>query len=313
MCGGGGGMKAPDPMVEAQAEIKRMQEQYKIDQQRAVAAAKTAADTEAAGRKTWQTDLGTSRTQALKAITNQFKGAGLDSADYMDRINAALDLEQAGKSYGGSTGFSKDIGTGVMGDVRNSTIRDYNKAINTYAPEGFEQKAFADTSDDAVLAAILGEQFSGASDSIMRAHERGTLNDQGYKYAMDNLNTQKSAGNARLQSLGGGVLEGYPKQLGDIAKGARTGASSWDFGDTFDPNTYGTQLTGRQKDLSGRLEGDIRSAVGGEQFFNIDDLISKGTVGQGAVNGNPTSLAGAIAGRKKEEEEQRGLGTQGSF
>lgn len=320
MCGGGGGgqtVAAPDPMKEAEAQIKQLQAQYALDQKSAVAAAQRAADKEAADRAQWSTDLGGARNQALKSVQSLFKTKGVDASNYMDRINAALDLEQGSKSFGGDTGFSKTLGTGILDDIRGSTIRDYQSAIDKFAPAGYQDTAFASTADDAIIEAILGEQFGEASDSILRARDRGTLNDVGYDYAMKNLGSQRTAANARLQEMGGGILGGYRDQLSSIINNAKTAAGSWDFGQKFDPTTYSKQLTSKQGDLSGGLEGALRNAVGGEQFFNIADLIQKGGVGQGAQNtglgGQSGSLLSAIKDRKKDEEAERGLGTQGSF
>lgn len=258
------------------------------------------------------------RKRTYASVQQQFRDAGLDPAAYDQRILNALDLQQSAFVPGGTTTFSNDTGKNVLADVRKQKVRDYNNAVNAYAPEGFETGAFADTADDNIINSILGSQYDDATAAITRARDRGTLNDVGYKYAMDNLGTTKSAANARLQSLGGGVLSGYRTQLGDIAKNARTGASSWDFGDTYDPNTYKTSIENKKASLGGLLEGDVRNAVGGEQFFDWNALIQKGGIGQGSTNTGLGSmddgtLLGAISQRKKDEETTRGLGTQGAF
>lgn len=318
MCGGGGStVEAVDPMKEARAQIKVLQQQYEMDERNRIAAEERQAQKDIADRAAWEEALGVQRSNAQSNIGRQFSQAGLDAADYEDRIAAALDLAQSGIGYeaGATPMFGSDIGTNLIGDLRNEQIKQFERGINEFAPEGFEQTAFASTADDAIIDAILGEQFSEASDAIMRARDRGTLNDAGFRYAMDNLNTQRAGANSRLQGIGGGILEGYRGELSGIVNNARTGASGFDFGDTFDPDTYRTQLETRQGELSGGLEGAIRNAIGGEQFFNTSDLIQKGGIGQGATNNgaNAPALAAALSNRKKQEEEQRGLGTQGSF
>jgi hypothetical protein len=304
-------------MAQAEAQIKILQQQYDLDERQALAALEREKAQETADRAQWQTDLGAGRSRADAAIRKQFETAGLDAETYEDRINAALDLAQSGLTYGQSPVFGTGLGDDILGDIRTSQVKEYQKAIGGFAPEGFTQSAFASTSDDAVIDAILGEQFSAASDSILRARDRGTLNDAGFRYAMDNLNTQKQAAMSRLQQTGGGILEGYRGSLEDIVKNAQTGAGSWDFGDTFDPEVYRKQLETKQGELGGRLEGDLRNAIGGEQFFNVGDLIQKGGVSQGATNtglgSQSGSLLSAITQRKTDEEQQRGLGTQGSF
>lgn len=317
MCGGGGAPRAPDPMVQAEAQIRMLKEQYALDEKQALAALERQKAQEAEERAQWTTDLGSNRAKSEAAIRAQFAKTGLDPMQYEDRIAQALDLAQSGLTYGQTPSFGTGLGENILRDIRGSQVKDYQRAINEWAPEGFSTNAFASTADDAIINAILGEQFGSASDSILRARDRGTLNDAGFRYAMDNLNTQKQAAMARLQDMGGGILEGYRGSLDDIVKNARTGAGTWDFGDTFDPNFYRTQAETRQSELGGRLEGDIRNAIGGEQFFNTTDLIQKGGIGQGAQNTGLGSQSGglmaAITQRKSEEEKQRGLGTQGSF
>ena len=318
MCGGGGSAPQPvDPIKQAEADIRVLQQQYELDQQRAAQDYERKQQQQAQERTQWGEDLGVSRANTRSSIDALFGQKGLDVSEYDDRIRAELDRAQAGIGYGSQPQFGSDIGTNLLDNLRNEQIRGFQKGINEFAPEGFEQSAFASTADDAILQAILGEQFGTASDSILRARDRGTLNDQGFEYAMTNLDQQRKAAEARLQDTGGGILEGYRGELGGIVDNARTGAGGWDFGDTFDPNTYRTQLETRQGELGGRLEGDIRNAIGGEQFFNTSDLIQKGGVGQGAQNtgmgGQSGSLLGAISKRKEDEGQERGLGTAGSF
>lgn len=316
MCGGGG-VEAPDPVAQAKAEIMRLQEQYRLDQQRADQEYARQKEQEAADRAQWETDLGNARTTTRGLIDQQFTDAGLDVADYDSRIRSALDLAQSGIAYGSSPTFSTELGSEILGDVRDAQIKDYNRGLDAFAGQGFADEAFGSTADDAILEAILGEQFGEASDSILRARDRGTLNDAGFQYAMDNLNTQKTAARSRLEDIGGGILGGYRDELNTIGSNARNAANNWDFGDTFDLQGYQDSLTNKQNDFSGRLEGDIRNAIGGEQFFNTNDLIQKGGVGQGAQNtglgAQSGSLLGAITDKKKEEEQERGLGTTGSF
>lgn len=315
--GGGDTVQPTDPMREAQSQIAQLREQYRLEEEQAMRAMERERAEAEAGRARFETDVTGARQATRGGIDQMFAQRGLDPMEHDARIRSALDVAQAGIPYGGEARFSPDIGDNILGAIRNENIRGYQGSINQFAPEGFADQAFASTSDDAIIEAVLGEQFSESSDAIMRARDRGTLNDTGFTYANTNLENQRRAASARLQDIGGGILEGYRGQLGDIASNARTAAGGWDFGDTFDPNTFRTQLEGRQGELSGRLEGDIRNAIGGEQFFNTADLIQKGGVGQGVTNtglgAQGGSLLAAMQERKKDEQKQRGLGTQGSF
>lgn len=318
MCGGGGSAPQPvDPLRQAEADLQVLREQYQLDAQQAEKAYERQKMQEAAEREQWGQDLSQSRLATQGSIEDLFMQRGLDPTEYAPRIGSALDRAQAGIAFGAQPVFSGDIGDTLLEQLRNEQIRGFQRSVNEFAPEGFATNAFGSTSDDAIIEAILGEQFGEASDSVLRARDRGTLNDQGFQYAMTNLEQQRRAAAARLQNLGGGVLEGYRGQLQDLADTARQGAGSWDFGDTFDPTIYRTQLEQRQGELSDLLEGDLRNAVGGEQFFNVADLLQKGGVSQGATNTGLGAQSGglltAIADRKKQEEQQRGLGTTGSF
>lgn len=318
MCGGGGSAPAPpDPLAQAEADIRTLQAQYELDAAAAQREYERELENEQRERDQFASDLAGARTRTRSSIDDLFTRTGLDVADYDDRIASELDRAQAGITFGMNPVFSSDIGDNILSDLRNEQIRQFQRGINEFAPEGFEQTAFASTADDAIIDAILAEQFGEASDSILRARDRGQLNDVGFDYAMSNLDQQRMAANSRLQDIGGGILEGFRGQLGDIAGNARTGAGNYDFGDTFDPEVYRTQLETRQGELGNRLEGDIRNAIGGEQFFNTDTLLQKGGINQGAQNtglgAQSGGLLGAIQERKKEEEQQRGLGTAGSF
>lgn len=319
MCGGGGSrIEQPDPMQQAQAQIQLMAEEARIRREDEARARELEMLREQELRQEFNDTLSSNRNAAFDNVRQTFQQRGLDPMSYEERIQRALDLEQQGMNFTtGVNTFDKDFGTRLLDDLRNERVREFQQNINSFAPEGFETQAFGSTADDAILDAILGDQFSQASDAILRSRDRGVLNDAGFRYAMDNLNTQKSAAGSRLQDIGGGILEDYRGQLRGIADNARTGAGNFDFGSTFDPSIYGSKIETRRNELSGGLEGDIRNAIGGEQFFDIASLIQKGGVGQGATNtglgARSGGLLAAFGQRKNNEEQLRGLGTRGAF
>ena len=118
-----------------------------------------------------------------------------------------------------------------------------------------------------------------------------------------------------MQDIGGGILEQGRNELRDVANQGFTQARNYRFGDVFDPTTTQTNITNRQNEFMGNLEGNIRGAVGGEQFFNTDDLISRGGAAQGVTNpaGTTTGLLDVLSARNKKTQQTTGLGSQGSF
>lgn len=317
MCGGGGGSpKAPDPMLQAQADMATAKNQFTLDRKASKWGARNDAKIKGEERDLWEADLLANRINTRSGIDQQFADAGLTQEDYGEMITASLDRAQGGISFGSAGTFAADTGTNLLDDILKSTVRDYQGQINEFAPEGFESTAFASTADDDIIAAILAEQFGTAQSGIQRAFDRGTLNQSGFDSAMLDLGNQNTAANAELQGIGGGILETNRGYLGDIAGNARTAAGNYNFGDTFDASLYSDSIATRTGELTGSLEGDIRNAIGGQQFFNTNSLINKGGVSQGAQNPGGVaggSLLAAVKSNNEDADKSRGLGTQGSF
>lgn len=268
-------------------------------------------------RMQFKSQRGKNREYAISDARGDLEAKGLNPDDYMKYINEEVRKQGRDLNYkSGNNKWSNDTGSLVLDAIRGDKQLGFNTAVNKFAPEGYENTAFADTMDDPILQSILDTQYGEATTALDRAKARGSLNDTGYQSALDALNAQKSAGMSTLQDIGGGILSGYRSDIGDIIGNARTGANTWDFGSTYDPNTYKSQVDAKVGDYTGRLEGDIRGALGDTQLFDWSSLISKGGIGQGPTNpglGGQLSLQDAIAKRKQDETASRGLGTQGSF
>jgi len=200
----------------------------------------------------------------------------------------------------------------ALNSEQNNRRNTYQNQVQSRFAPNFESKTFADTSDDAIIEALYGEQYNPALDTLNRARGRGTLDESGYQYAVNSLGQQGEAAKAQLQSLGGGVLGTYRSQLRDIGDTARNAASGYTLGQNFDLNDYGTRADDLTKSLQGSMSGDLRNALGSKQLFNIDELITKAGSFQGANNGQG-GLLDQLAEKKKKDEEQRGIGNTGSF
>lgn len=256
-------------------------------------------------------------------IADAFKGKNLKTTDYQDDIDHYIaDLLKPIKPTSDYSKYSyQDAGEKVLGGIRTDQIEDYNQDLNAkYGSGNYGSTLFPPTRDDPILTSILQPQFNDASSAVKAAFDRGTLGQTGYDTAMKGLGGQQTAGMSSLQSTGSGVMGGYIKDINDLITGAHTQAGKWDFGSNWEPQDAISNITTTGADYQGRLEGDIRTAVGGKQFFNWNDLIRSGGMAQGLYNpatdttgAGGSTLAKAIADRKKREDTSRGLGTQGSF
>lgn len=322
MCGGGGGghtVPQVDPFAEARAQIEVLREEERIRLKREVAQRERELADRAQKEQLFNTNLGSAYNSALQYGQQRFGELGLGE-DIFNKYQAELDRVKASVPFladNPGTYFSESIVDSVLGRERDSTRRNYVNQLNQFANDGFAKNLWADTADDALIDSILSAQYQDASDSILRAYERGNLNDAGYQYALKNLDQQRTAAYSRLQDLGGSVLGDFRTGLNDIAEQARSKANAWDFGMSFDPTTYKSQIDSTYNDQKSKLEGRLRGALGGEQLFNIDDMIQRAGINQGMVNPaqqvNGGSLLEAIAQKQQNEEKKRGLGEQGAF
>lgn len=203
----------------------------------------------------------------------------------------------------------------LVGDETELQRQRLNTQLNQFASPGFSYGLVPNQADDPILATILDEQYQDALSSITRARDRGNFSDFGFTSALENLNSQRSAANSQLQGIGGGVLEDFRTGLRDIAGQGRTRADSFQFGDVFDPSSVQGQIDDYFAERSGRLEGDIRSALGGEQLFNVGQVLGRAGSAQGAQNASARSpaLLNALAQREEERARNRGIGSQGVF
>lgn len=309
----------PDPMEEAQAQMRILREQAAIaEEQRLAQEAREKAAYEADLAK-FNTTVGNLYSTSLDQGESRLLRDNLDTDYFLplltERLDAArLRIPELTADPGAYFNLDTMYNT-LINDETARKRRSLNQELDAFAAPGFATSRVADTMDDPILNAILGEQYADASTSIMRARDRGNLSDFGFQTALGNLDTQKSTALSRLQGLGGGILEGFRTSLRDIAEQGRSRADAFQFGDAYDPSTTRSALETAFADRSGRLEGDIRSALGGERLFNVGDILGRASTAQGAQNetrASPIMLA-ALAAREEDRAKRRGIGSQGVF
>ena len=310
----------PDPMAEARAMMLLEQERARIAEEQRLAEEERKRVQRERDMETFNTNVGAARNQAYGAATDRFGSMGLDDPRFtnalgieLDRIRSTIpELDPTPANY-----FGSNIADTVIGQERGIEQRSLRNALNQFAGNGFAMDRIQNTVDDGILAAILGDQYTGASETLLRAKDRGTINDDGYNAGLRILDNQRTAGNARLQDLGGGILEQGRTELRDIASTGFDRANNFDFGDPYSVDQTRTQLDSAYGDFSSGLEGKIYNALGGEQLFNIEDIISRSGTAAGLSNSSSSasnsSLLDALSKRQTERDKQRGVGEQGAF
>jgi len=316
MCGGGGNAPEPvDPQAQAQAQISIEQERARIE------AAQRASELErqAAQREIDIGDFNTSLDAAFQGALTRgsdvITGRGLNLDDFLPQLTSSLQSTRQSIPFldpNPGSFFGPDIADIILNRAQDTQRRGFRNTLNEFAAPGFASDLFPGSADDAILSSILNEQFQPASDSLLRAFQRGNLTDQGFQTATSQLGSQREAADARLQDLGSGVLGDFRSELRDIAGTGFDRAGAFQLGETFNPQDVQRQIESRTSDLTGRLGGNIRNVLGGEQLFNIEDLITRGGISQGAQNPN-SGLFDAFASRERERDKRRGLGSEGVF
>jgi len=316
MCGGGGGQPAPnDPFEQAQAQILIEQERARIQAQQLAAQLGRDATKAETDRVTFDRNIGQAFEGALSRGSDVISERGLNLDEFLPGLTSALEATRRSVPFldpNPGAFFGEGIADTVLNRAQDTQRRGFRNELDEFAAPGFARTLFPGTADDSILQSILNEQFQPASDAILRAFQRGNLTDQGFQTSNNQLDSQRDAGLARLQDIGGGVLGDFRNELNEVAGTGFGRANTFELGGNFDPSSTRSLIDSTFADQSGNLSGAVRNALGGEQLFNIEDIITRGGIAQGAQNATP-ALFDAFDKRNKEREKQRGLGSEGVF
>jgi hypothetical protein len=282
----------PDYAAESRARQEEANNQARIDDQRA-ATAKAAADTQHAN------DVSASQGRVASAYgaaqgygRSKLSAKGLDpTAGYGQQIlneyQSSLDRAKSGAPeivQDASSLFGPSLYDTAYGDVRSSARNDYNKKAGSFIGDGFDTNTWNDNADDSILQSILGDQRTEAQTSLDRALARGTINDVGYNTGKKTLGNEYTAGLAKANQTGLGVLSGYRKDLNDFAGNVHNKIDNYDFGDDLNLDNYHNQLDQKVAGQKGSLEGDILAAIGGTNYFDTDTILGKAGNASGVTN-----------------------------
>jgi hypothetical protein len=286
----------PSPMEEAKAQMmidteRNRMEQEKADREKALADAEKQKRVTEATNKRNAAYSSASTYDDRQAAYQGYNQDLLDKynvsniyQDEIDRLNAGYSGEDIA-NFGESNAYNNAVQTGTK-----TYRQDLNEAINAYAGTDFANNLFGSTKDDPILDAILGTQFDDTIAQIEAAHDRGALNDVGYAKAMERVNNDKTIGRSTLEGIGGGVLGGYRQGLDTEATNIRNAANAATFDNPYDTAAGQKHINDLTTQYGSTLEGDVRKAVGDQQFFDPAAILGYGTTRQGFYN--PSKTAG---------------------
>jgi len=214
-----------------------------------------------------------------------------DTYGLLDSYNAKLNAarggvpETAGNNVGSYFNYD-DLWNKSMNEATTAQSTKLDNAYRGIVKPGWENSYFADTADDSILDSILGEQYSGAFDTIDAARARGQLSQGAFDNTLRGLDAKKAGARSQLEDTGLGVLGGYRGQLDDVSKQYSDQIGSYKLGQNISMDDMLAAFGSKRDTLTGRLGGDIRNAVGDTNYFNTDTLMAKGNSAAGVSN-NP--------------------------
>ena len=230
-----------------------------------------------------------------KSIADMYgMGASYNSSIDAARQGIAEDDKNPFASYNTQGNFEDAYNTGL-----NRYRGDTKKKLYGIAGDGFEYDAFGDTSDDAIIASILGTQREDAFAQIDNAFKRGQLNEVGYKRALAGLDDQQASASGKMNDIGGGVLSGYRGNLSNYRDSQLDRIDMMDFSDPYNFDSISSRLTGMTSDYQNRMRGDLTSAFGDTSYFDPSSLIGKGGTVQGYYN--PSATSGGLTDPLEDE------------
>jgi hypothetical protein len=211
--------------------------------------------------------------------------------------------------------FSSDLfSTGFANEEANRRGQ-YTGQVNNKFAAGYDRNLIGDTSDDAILDAILGEQRANAEKQLQFNRARGVINDTGFNEAQNRFSGQEAAARSTLTSIGDAVLGNLRSGLNDIKGEAGSAASSWNLGNAdFSVDPYWNRANEFATSAKSGLEGKVRSAVGSTQLFDIPSILAAAGTAQGPINLTTAQQVDGTPGfENKKNRNERGLGSTGSF
>jgi len=296
--GGGGYMPPPQPTPQQQAEARDWEaaREFEREQKRQDAIDRENQAKKEAADAAWLSSKNAAYQGAQSGARNRLNALGIQAGDeyglyssIMGKYDTANQSLQQGADYSGA--FSPNVYEEEIGSARTGQRNKYATAFGGQINPYYAEDTFGSTRDDAILSSILDTQYGDAMADLQSARDRGQATSSVYDRALRELNTGRATANTELQGIGRGVLEDIIGDINTRRQGSLDSAAAWDFGSTYDPTAEANRIRGYAGERGAQLEGDIRGAVGGKEFFDINSLLgrAKARVGSAAAPGADAS------------------------
>ena len=279
-------------------------------------AASDALAAEAAAKAKHQTDIGSAREIALRHGGDAIKQWGLDPSAYDSKLQMSIDdiLKGLGDTADPYTSLNgEDIATKLLNADQTAKRNQLTQQANTQFGPNYGSKIIDSHLLDDTINDILGTQQGSAKQYLQRGQARGIYNDVGYNAGEKALTDQASAGKSQLGSIANSVLDKYRTKADTVRDHAYGAASGFTLGSPINLDDYVGQGNEVRQQAQDYGAGDLRSTVGGTNYFDFSGLTNAAGAAQGATNLRDGSVASALAEREKQKAATRGLGSQGAF
>ncbi len=304
---------SPQEQAQAQIQIEEAAARRAAEQQ-AAERARVEAERQQNMQRT-QSDVARLYSGGQNWGQNRLNTLGFqDTYGIMDAFNQQLDsAKNLVPSVSDNVGsyFNYDtLWNNAYNQTQSSQQSKLDNAFRALTPVGWQEQQFSNTSDDAILDAILNSQYQDAANTFDAARKRGQLSQGAYDNTLRGLDQKKLAARSTLEDLGQGVLSGYRDQLTGLGKQYGDQITNYKLGQNFDVNSFTDALQGKKTDLMGRMQGDIYKALGDTSLFSTDALMARGNAAAGTSN-NP--LQNAFKNNSDSYDPRRTTGTTGVF
>lgn len=266
----------------------------------------------ATSRDAWNENRASNLNRAAETYTNNELVAALQ-----DAINKKYDKNDYTKYYFRDDNPINEFNA-IVNDFTNTQKKNLQDVL-TNASTMYDPTyggGFGDRFADQYVNNFINDKYNLALEQLDRAKSRGTLNDVGYNRALSNLDTQKSAANSTLGSIGRGLISDYNQGMQTGIENYQNLLNNYDLSkdfSRFNADTIGQKLNTDYNNYLSGFEGDFNAAMSGQEPFDVSSILGNAKVSQGVTNPQSNSLIDAISEQNSKKKQKVGLGNEGIF